>query len=233
MKTKVIPVLIAGTVSLTQVAAAAADRVDFNALIQDAYRQLSGILNEEIASDYDPEVAAIVQGTVNNALGVLGFPAPYQVTEDLENRLAALPQPDITEPVPASQEAFVRRDLNRDLLRQQIDTVLGEDGQITIDDKTEDIAQIVSESQQHAERAETAISTQASIKQMAQQQARSAELLGALHTETIQSRQDTAAQSLALVDISESLDQQLTTRQAERRGEVISGLEQAAVSRLF
>ena len=57
--------------------------------------------------------------------------------------------------------------------------------------------------------------------------------MGAVHAELIESRKDTAAQSLALSDISEALDQGLSTEQAERRGEAITGLQQAANARLF
>ncbi|MEM8648344.1 MAG: hypothetical protein AAGF86_18675 [Pseudomonadota bacterium] len=233
MKRKVIPALVAGTLAATQFAAHAADFFDLTDLLQDVYRELTGHVNKAIAEDYDPEVASLIQGAVNTTVGTLGFTAPYEMAQELDRRFTVLPQSDVTEPVPASQASAVVRNVNRDLLRQQIETVLGQDGQQTAEEITEDVTAAVDQTQQHAETAQSAISTQAAIKEMAQQAAISAELLGALHTETLQGRQDTAAQSLALADISESLDQQLTGKQLERRNEAVMGLQQAAAARLF
>jgi hypothetical protein len=233
MKRAFIPALVAGTLALSQAATHAATLFEFTGLLNQAFQDLTGLLNDEIAEHYDPDVARLIQGTVNSAVGVLGFPAPYDTAQGLEAQISTLPQAEITIPVPASEVGFVQRDVNRDLLRQQTDTVLGQTGQEAALQRTEDVETLVLQTQVHADTAMTAISTQAAIKEMAQQQARSVELLGALHTETLQSRQDTATQSLAIADISESLDQQLTGRALERRGEAMTTLRQAAAARLF
>ncbi|NEQ47555.1 MAG: hypothetical protein F6K00_30030 [Leptolyngbya sp. SIOISBB] len=233
MNRKLIPALVAGTVFVTQPAADAAGLFEFTSLLNQAFQNLSAILNEEIAEQYDPEVARLIQVTVNDAVGVLGLPAPYDTAQNLEAAFSELPQTDITLPVPVSEVQAIQRNVNRALVRQQSNSLLGQDGQEAALQRTEDIGTLVQQTQQHADTALSAISTQAVIKEMTQQQARSAELLGALHTETLQSRQDTATQSLALADISESLDQQLTGRALERRGEAITSLRQAAAARLF
>ena len=233
MKRTWLPALMAGTLALTQVAANAAALFEFTGLLNQTFQDLTGLLNDEIAEHYEPDVARLIQGTVNSAVGVLGFPAPYATAQGLEAQFSTLPQSEITLPVPASDIDSVQRELNRDLLRQHTETIIGQAGQEAALQRTEDVEALVLQTQGHADTAMTAISTQAAIKEMAQLQARSAELLGALHTETLQSRQDTATQSLAIADISESLDQQLIGRSLERRGEAVTTLRQAAAARLF
>ena len=208
-------------------------RFDLSRVLGQAYRQLEQALSETIADNFEADTAGLLQEVIGRATGVLGFPSPAALARELEGELAALPQPDVTQPVPVAESGALSRDLNRLLLREQIETVLGQDGQRLAQEKVETTASAVATTEQLAWQADAAISTQAAIKAMALQQAQSTALMGAVHTELLQSRQDTAAQSLALQDISASLDQQLTTQQAERRGEAITGLQQAAAARLF
>ncbi|MDB9526958.1 hypothetical protein PN498_13240 [Oscillatoria sp. CS-180] len=233
MNKKLIPAFIAGTLCLTQTAASAAGLVDFTGHFNNAFQDLLHVLEDTIAEEYSPQIAGLMQKAVNQAVGVFGYPAPYTVAESIEEQLGELPQPDVTQPVPMSETADMEQTFNRDLLSQQIETVLGKSGQDAAAQRTEGVESLISQTQSHADRAQAAVSTQAAIKEMVQLQADSAALLGTLHRETLQSRQDTAAQSLAVVDISESLDQQRDIHRLERRGEVLTSLEQAAAARLF
>ena len=231
--TPAVAALLSITVTVTEVAANTAGLFDFTDLVTDAYRELSGFINDAIADEFDPDIAALLQGTVNNARGVLGLADPNQLVKGIEDDLSTLPQADITQAVPGSTITRTARDLNRKLTTQQAATLLSQDGQQQTQDKLDDVAATVAQTEQHASNALAAISTQAAIKEMAQMHSRSTELLGAVHTELLQGRQDTAVQSLALADISASLDQQLTVSELQRRGDVLTGLELAAFARLF
>lgn len=221
------------TMTVTEVAANAAGLFDFTDLVTDAYQDLSGLINDTIATEFEPEVAVLLQGTVNNARGVLGLADPTVLEQGIEDRLDSLPQPDIIQPVPGSEASLMTRDLNRKLTEQQAAALLSQEGQQQTQTKLEDIAAVVQLTEDHANSAQVAISTQAAIKEMAQMHSRSTELLGAVHTEILQGRQDSAIQSLALADISASIDQQLTIDGLQRRGDVLTGLELAAFARLF
>ena len=241
MKKKTIPVVITpvitgvitGLLLSTQWAAHAAGLIDLDGYFQNAWGQFNSLLHEAISENYDPEVAALLQRSVNQALGTLGIPDPTQVALDLDRRLIGLPPGDITQPVPITRAAIVARDFNRELLRQQATTVLGQGGQQATQARAQQIANTVWQSQAHADAALAAISTQETIKQMAQLQARQTDLLGGLHSDLMQSRQDAAIHALALADISETLDQQWQAEQLERRAEVVNSLQQAALARLF
>lgn len=209
------------------------ESINVSRYVSDVYRRATNVLNKNIADNFETDTANLLQNIIGNAVGVLGFPSPIAISEQLEGELAGLPQADITKPVPMAESGTINRELNRVLIGEQIAAVLGEDGQRISREKAETTAAVVLTNEQLAVQANTALSTQAVMKAMAQQQARSTALMGAVHTELLQSRQDTAAQSLALTDISATLDQQLTTQQAERRGEAITGLQQAAAAGLF
>lgn len=233
MNKQAIAAFTAATIGLVQVSADAADFIDFVGVLTDSYQHLTSQLTAEIDEHYDGPVADIVQSTTRNALGVLGFPDPAQLSHDISQQFDTLPQSDITQPVPVTQSAMVIRQLNRDLLREQSATVLSLDGQQQLMNETHHVTDTVWQTQVHADTAQAAISTQQAIKEMAQLQARQAELLGSMQTALLQSRQDTAVQSLALADISENLDRQLTSEQLLRRAEVQATLQQAAQARLF
>lgn len=204
---------------------------------RDVYANVSGYLNDQlnelIADTLPPELAPALQGIVANATGILGFPAPGELARQLEEELGSLPQNDITESVPSATLSGIERELHRTMLYQQVETVLGIDGQGLTRDKVNAVGSMVQQNAQLAAAAQGAVSTQEAIKAIAQQEAQNSALLSTLHTELLQNRQDTAAQSLALMSVSESLDQQLSNKQLERRGEVFTSLQQAALARLF
>lgn len=199
----------------------------------DVYTDAAAFLNGLITDAYGPELGPVFQDITNNALGVLGIPSPAELARNLEEELRSLPQGDITETAPAATAPSIQRDINRSVLSQQINAVLGKDGQAVTQNKANAVASMVQQNAQLAVTAQQAVSTQDAIKAMAQQEAQNTALLSTLHTELQQNRQDTAAQSLALISVSESLDQQLNTQQLERRSEVFADLEQAALARLF
>lgn len=203
----------------------------YTGLVQQAQADLRRVITSKIQEAIDPDLAPILQSAIERAIGAQGVLDPSELAKRIEQELSTLPQTDITEPVPSSKA--VERQANSLVVEQQIEAVLGQAGQERTQQKAELSTAAVEQSRQLANTAQAAVSTQEAIKAMALQQANSSDLLGAMHQELLQSRQDSAVQSLSLNDIAETLDQERTARQAERRGDAITGLEQAAAARLF
>ncbi len=204
---------------------------DYSRMVTTAQQDLRRVVNSSIDKYISPELAPVFRQSVNDAIGTLGIASPQQTAENIEDELVNLPQGDITQAAPSA--AQITRRANHLLIDQQIEAVLGQEGQSIAQQKLDTAAVSVNQTRQLASTAQVAVSTQDAIKAMAQQQANTSDLLGSMHLELLQSRQDTATQSLALNDIAETLDQETLMRQAERRSEAIAGFEQAAAARLF
>ena len=224
---------LSGVLMVTHAADAALIWGEFVSYFQESYSELQTVLRQTVADEFTPETAAMVQGTIDSALGTLGYPDPQQLRQGILRRLEATPPGDLTTPVPVTQTGPLTRDLNRQLLHSQAAAVLGRDGQIATQEKADQIAESVAVSQQEAAAAQAAISTQQAIKHMTEQHALNTELLGALQNELMQTRSEAMGSALTLADISETLDEQTRYAYNQRRVEALTSLSLAATARLF
>jgi len=110
---------------------------------------------------------------------------------------------------------------------------LSQSGQAATRDKITWMENTIGQVQQHADSAQVAVSTQDAIKAMAQQNARQSEVLGAVQSELLQSRQDTQLTNLNLANISQNLDQEARARRLQDLGSALDTLQISSQARLF
>ena len=134
--------------------------LNYNALVSRANQQLRQVLNNSISEYFGPELAPVMRQSVDQALGVLGYPSPNVVTQEIDQELGSLPQPDITQPVPGSTTSAVTRQVNRGLLDQQIESVLSQQAQQVTQQKSQVTTSAVTASNELAIDAQAALSTQ-------------------------------------------------------------------------
>jgi hypothetical protein len=129
--------------------------------------------------------------------------------------------------------AETANEIDRQLTRAQVDAVLSQSGQAATRDKITWMENTIGQVQQHADSAQVAVSTQDAIKAMAQQNARQSEVLGAVQSELLQSRQDTQLTNLNLANISQNLDQEARARRLQDLGSALDTLQISSQARLF
>ena len=188
---------------------------------------------KETVSGYLEAIPDELDGVLNTALGELGLMDPNQARLDITHELQNATDGDLaqSDPIQAGQE--LANELDRQITRAQVDTVLSNEGQTATRHKLSWVEDTLGQVEQHATSAQSAVSTQEAIKQMAQQNARHADVLGAVQSELVQSRQDNQLTNLNLTNISQSLDQQTRARQLQGLGNALDTLKISAQARLF
>jgi hypothetical protein len=166
--------------------------------------------------------------------GEFGLVDPNQVRSDIAEELVSTLVGDLAHSDSIYAGLETANEVDRQLTRAQVDAVLGQSGQAaTFSDKITWIEDTIGQVQQHADSAQTAVSTQAAIKQMAQQNARQSEILGAVQSELLQSRQDAQLTNLNLANMSQNLDQEARARRLQSLGNALDTLQISAQARLF
>jgi hypothetical protein len=174
-----------------------------------------------------------LEGVIQNALGDLGLVDPNRVRSEISTELATILEGDLAQSDSIYAGLETANEVDRQLTRAQVDAVLGQTGQAATRDKITWIEDTIGQVQQHADSAQTAVSTQAAIKQMAQQNARQSEILGAVQSELLQSRQDAQLINLNLANMSQNLDQEARARRLQELGSALDTLQISAQARLF
>jgi len=174
-----------------------------------------------------------LEGVIQNTLGDLGLVDPNQVRSAIAEELTTILERDLVQSDSLYASLETANEVDRQLTRAQVDAVLGQSGQATTRDKITWIEDTIGQVQQHADSAQTAVSTQAAIKQMAQQNARQSEILGAVQSELLQSRQDAQLTNLNLANMSQNLDQEARARRLQSLGNALDTLQISAQARLF
>jgi hypothetical protein len=132
-----------------------------------------------------------LDGVIMNAVGNLGLVDPNQVRSDIAEELVSTLVGDLAHSDGIYAGVEIANEVDRQLTRTQINTVLGQEGQDTVSSKITWLEDTLAQVQQQADSAQAAISTQDAIKHMAQQNAMETQVLGALQSELLQARQDT------------------------------------------
>lgn len=203
----------------------------FTALINAGFNELDSLFTELIDDtfgDNAPEIHAAVQ----EAQGALGLPDPIEVEEriqaELEYQIGGVLSLD-----PDNQTIDYTHGVDRGATRAQAGSILSQNGQQRVVERMQQVALTTQEIGFHADNAQVAISTQAAIKEIAQQNARQAELLGTVELELINSRVDTQLGNLTMVNISETLDQERRHRLSQQQATVQTLQTLAVMAELF
>ncbi|MEO0488012.1 MAG: hypothetical protein AAFZ49_00465 [Cyanobacteria bacterium J06659_2] len=229
--------ILAATFLITSNQPAAASQVDTTfddifGIFRQAFEDAQAYI-EQTLTDLTETLPGDMDGVIDNALGDLGLVDPNQVRSDIATELATTLEGDLAQ-VDGIQAAIeTANEVDRHLTRAQVDAVLGQEGQAATRDKITWIEDTIGQVQHHADSAQAAVSTQDAIKQMAQQNARQSEVLGAVQSELLQSRQDAQLTNLNLSNVSQNLDQETRARRLRELGSAMDTLQISAQARLF
>ena len=231
-----IPIL-ATTLLLAPVKPAAASQVDttFNdifGIFRQAFEEVRAYVEQTITDVMD-SLPGELDGVIHNAVGDLGLVDPNLVRSEIAEELAATLTGDLAQSDTVQAAAETANEIDRQLTRAQVDAVLSQSGQAATRDKITWMENTIGQVQQHADSAQVAVSTQDAIKAMAQQNARQSEVLGAVQSELLQSRQDTQLTNLNLANISQNLDQEARARRLQALGSALDTLQISSQARLF
>ncbi len=236
LRIALVPIL-ATTLLVAPIKPAAASQVDTTLTdIFSIFRQAfetSKTYVEQTISDLLTPLPGDLEGVIQNALGDLGLVDPNRARSEISTELATILEGDLAQSDSIYAGIETANEVDRQITRAQVDAVLGQTGQAATRDKITWIEDTIGQVQQHADSAQTAVSTQAAIKQMAQQNARQSEILGAVQSELLQSRQDAQLTNLNLANMSQNLDQEARARRLQALGNALDTLQISAQARLF
>jgi hypothetical protein len=229
--------ILAATLLLAPLKPAAASQVDTTlddifGIFRQAFEDAKAYI-ERTVSDRLGSLPGGMDVVIKNALGDLGLIDPNRARSDIATELANTLKGDLSQSDGIQAGIETANEVDRQLTRAQVDSVLSRTGQAATRDKITWIENTIGQVQQHADSAQAAVSTQDAIKQMAQQNARQSEVLGAIQSELLQSRQDAQLANLNLTNISQSLDQETRARRLQQMGNAIDTLQISAQARLF
>ena len=236
LRLALVPIL-ATTLLVAPIKPAAASQVDTTftdifGIFRQAFETSKTYIEQTISGLLTP-LPGDLEGVIQNTLGDLGLVDPNQVRSAIAEELTTILERDLVQSDSLYASLETANEVDRQLTRAQVDAVLGQSGQATTRDKITWIEDTIGQVQQHADSAQTAVSTQAAIKQMAQQNARQSEILGAVQSELLQSRQDAQLTNLNLANMSQNLDQEARARRLQELGNALDTLQISAQARLF
>ncbi|MBE9113169.1 hypothetical protein IQ273_27690 [Nodosilinea sp. LEGE 07298] len=236
LRVALIPIL-AATLLVAPIKPVAASQVDTTftdifGIFRQAFETSKTYVEQTIADLLTP-LPGDLEGVIQNALGDLGLVDPNRVRSAIAEELTTILEGDLAQSDSIYAGLETANEVDRQLTRAQVDAVLGQSGQAATRDKITWIEDTIGQVHQHADSAQTAVSTQAAIKQMAQQNARQSEILGAVQSELLQSRQDAQLTNLNLANMSQNLDQEARARRLQSLGSALDTLQISAQARLF
>ncbi|MGG6242616.1 hypothetical protein C7293_11010 [filamentous cyanobacterium CCT1] len=229
--------ILATTLLVAPVRPAAASQVDTTftdifSIFRQAFETSKTYIEQTLSGLLTP-LPGDLEAVIQNALGDLGLVDPNRVRSAIAEELTTILAGDLAQSDRIYAGLETANEVDRQLTRAQVDAVLGQTGQAATRDKITWIEDTIGQVQQHADSAQTAVSTQAAIKQMAQQNARQSEILGAVQSELLQSRQDAQLTNLNLTNMSQNLDQEARARRLQELGNALDTLQISAQARLF
>jgi len=236
LRVALVPIL-ATTLLVAPIKPAAASQVDTTftdifGIFRQAFETSKTYIEQTLSGLLTP-LPGDLEGVIQNTLGDLGLVDPNQVRSAIAEELTTILERDLVQSDSLYASLETANEVDRQLTRAQVDAVLGQSGQAATRDKITWIEDTIGQVQQHADSAQTAVSTQAAIKQMAQQNARQSEILGAVQSELLQSRQDAQLTNLNLANMSQNLDQEARARRLQELGNALDTLQISAQARLF
>ncbi|NEP56931.1 MAG: hypothetical protein F6K31_07875 [Symploca sp. SIO2G7] len=204
-------------------------------LFYDTYLEAKTYLDQLITEEFGEDAPAI-QEAVDEALGALGLSDPLIVEEQIKEGVINLDEGlelDLTKPPAVVRGSEFAKEVDRQRLRSHSSSVIGQEGQEFIQEKLSQISTTIVETQELGYAAEEAISTQEAVKKLALQNSKETELLGALHTEVINSRIDTQFNADVLANISQTLDEERKARLNDELNQAIIRTVQSSQAELF
>lgn len=205
---------------------------DIFSLFRQSFESTKAYVEQTIA-DWIAPLPGDLHSVIQTTLGDLGLMDPNQVRAAITEELTTTLERDLVQSDSLYASLELANEVDRQMTRAQVDAVLGQGGQSATRDKITWIEDTIGQVQQHADTAQTAVSTQSAIKQMAQQNARQSEILGAVQSELLQSRQDAQLTNLNLANMSQNLDQEARARRLQALGNALDTLQISAQARLF
>ena len=235
-KTPFISALLAATLLLAPATPAAATEGSFFGDILGLFRQTFEDGVTQLQHTLDQRLGPLqpfIQPAIEGALGELGLIDPSQTRQSVAEQVVIRNLGDIAQSDPIFQAQQLANEVDRQLTRSRISTVLSSEGQSNLNHQIDWVEQTIGRVHQEAGAAQVAVSTQEAIKAMAQQNAAQAEVLGAIQTELLQAQQDAQLSNLNLTNISQSLDRESAARRLQDRSGAIDTLRISAQARLF
>jgi hypothetical protein len=167
-----------------------------------------------------------IQAAVDEAVGALGLPDATIVREKVEE-IEALSDDAVNTVDKATNE------IDRQITRGVADITLSKQGQENTKQQVEKTQDSIEQVQIYSDVAQEEVITQNVMKRIAQQNAQTAAILGAMRTDGLKVRQSNQLANLNLTNISRSLDGQNQAHQKEVVGQGFNNLRTASQARLF
>lgn len=170
----------------------------FSSIVDDIKGEVSQI-QTWTKSQIDQSWAGIkedAQAAIDNTKGEMGAPDPIASSDELKNRIAD------TYSLPVAKEKG--QDLERELTRASIISVVGKTGQADTYKKIEKTTQIAQDAKTIADQAQDMDASQNVLKAIAAQNGLVVSMLAQQRTDSLQARQDNSYSNLILTQIAEN-----------------------------
>lgn len=167
-----------------------------------------------------------LQTAIDEAVGALGLPDPTVAREKVEKIGAGTDAP--VNPVETATN-----EVDRQITRAVSTSTLGKEGQERQKEQVQRTQQSIERVQQQATAAQGEVVTQNVMKQIAQQNAQQAAILGAMRADGLKQQQSQDLANINLTNISRSVDGQNQAKQRETVGQGFQNYRTTAKARLF
>ncbi|AUB44613.1 Methyl-accepting chemotaxis protein (plasmid) [Nostoc flagelliforme CCNUN1] len=170
----------------------------FSSIVDDIKGEVSQI-QTWTKSQIDQSWAGIkkdAQAAIDNTVGEMGAPDPIASSDELKNRIAD------TYSLPVAKEKG--EDLERELTKASITSVIGITGQADTSQKIEKTTQIAQDAKSIADQAQEMNASQNILKAIAAQNGLVVSMLAQQRTDSLQARQDNSYSNLMLTQVAEN-----------------------------
>jgi hypothetical protein len=167
-----------------------------------------------------------LQAAINETMGVLGLPDPTQTRKKVEEIGAH-------STVPINNAERTANEVDRQVTRAVADMTLGKAGQQLTKEQVEKTHELIQQVQEQAEAAQGEVVTQNVMKQIADQNAQTAAILGAMRADGLRLQQSQDLANTNLTNISRAVDGQSQAKARETVGQGFENYRTAAKARLF
>ncbi|ODG99882.1 hypothetical protein A4S05_35930 [Nostoc sp. KVJ20] len=198
----------------------------FSSIIDDIKGEVSQI-QTWTKSQIDQSWAGIkedAQAAIDNTVGEMGAPDPIASSDELKNRIAD------TYSLPVAKEKG--QDLERELTRASIISVVGKTGQADTSQKIEKTTQIAQDAKTIADQAQDMDASQNVLKAIAAQNGLVVSMLAQQRTDSLQARQDNSYSNLMLTQVAENTANARKKQDLNELGTLSLAHELIGISRL-
>jgi hypothetical protein len=186
---------------------------------------VSSILSDKIEPLAD-SLGGDLQAAIDEAIGALGLPDPTVARKEVE-KIASSSEAAVNPVETATNE------VDRQITRAFSTATLGKEGQERTQQQIQRTQQSIERVQQQATAAQGEVVTQNVMKQIAQQNAQQAAILGAMRADGLRQQQSQDLANVNLTNISRAVDGQNQAKQRETVGQGFQNYRTAAKARLF